>query len=141
MGREERLELLLDEVRVLATRTTEATKEIAVMVSTIQADIDTTHSAMTKGGERVEAGVELAEAAQSCLDRIVTACDGASQMVTQIATATEEQAATAVEISSGVGKISDMANQTRAAAHKITVATKELEDLAGDLGRRASWFK
>jgi methyl-accepting chemotaxis protein len=133
--------VVANEVRVLATRTTEATKEIAVMVTTIQSDIDITHKAMTKGSERVETGVELAGAAQNCLNRIVTACDGASQMVTQIATTTEEQAATAIEISFGVGKISDMANQTKGAAHQIAVATKELEVLAGDLGRRASWFK
>ncbi|RNC67280.1 MAG: methyl-accepting chemotaxis protein [Desulfuromonadales bacterium] len=133
--------VVADEVRALALRTTEATREIGAMIGAIQSDIGTTRQAMDAGRGRVEEGVKLAEIARQSLDEIVTACDSASQMVAQIATATEEQAATAVEISSGVGKMSDMSERTKSAAVLINTATSELERLAADLGCRAAWFK
>lgn len=133
--------VVADEVRALATKTTEATKEIAGMIGTIRSDINKTQQAMNAGCLRVESGVRQAGGAHDCLDEIVTVCDSSSQMVAQIATATEEQAATAVEISSGVGKISDMSQRTKSAAEKITAATMELEKLASELGRRSAWFK
>lgn len=133
--------VVADEVRALATRTTEATKEIANMISAIQTDIGTTRKAMDDGNTRVGAGVKLAGGAKGCLDEIVSVCDDASQMVTQIATSTEEQAATATEISSGVGKMSDMSKQTKTASEQITSSTAQLRQLAAELGRRAAWFK
>ncbi len=133
--------VVADEVRALATRTTEATKEVAGMISTIQSDISTTQKAMDDGRLQVDTGVKLAGGAQKCLDEIVAVCDSASQMVTQIATATEEQASTAVGISSGVGKMSDMSYQTKTATVRISAATTELGRLASELGRRAAWFK
>ena len=133
--------VVADEVRALATRTTEATKEIANMIGVIQSDINSTQKAMNEGRKQVDVGVTLAGGAQKSLNEIVTVCDSASQMVAQIATATEEQAATATEVSSGVVKMSEMSEQTRAAAGQISAATAELEKLAAELGRRASWFK
>lgn len=133
--------VVADEVRALANKTTEATKEIAEMVSAIQSDILTTQKAMNDGKTRVETGVKLVGDAQQCLGEIVSACDGSSQMVAQIATATEEQAATTIQISAGVAKISEMSGKTKSAAGQITGETKELEQLAAELGRRAAWFK
>lgn len=133
--------VVADEVRKLATSTAEATKEISTMILSIQSDITTTHTAMSTGCERVQNGVDLAHAAQDCLNRIVIACDSSSRMVMQIATATEEQSATAQGISAGVSKIAEMAKETKTASSRITIATDELSKLSEDLGVKASWFK
>lgn len=132
--------VVADQVRALANRTTESTREIADTIRMIQSDIDATQGAMADGRAKVDSGVSLAGSARQCLGEIVTACDNSSQMVTQIATATEEQAATAVEISSGVASISDMSRKTKEASAQITSVNRDLERLAAELGKRASWF-
>jgi methyl-accepting chemotaxis protein len=63
--------VVADEVRKLAERTTTATKEIAQMIRTIQADIKSTLRAMEEGTVQVEDGVQSTVQAGDSLREII----------------------------------------------------------------------
>ena len=118
--------VVADEVRKLAERTTEATKQIAKMITGIQNE---THAAvvfMKNGSQEVNAGIELADKAGSSLSQIVSSSANVQHMIDQIATASEQQAATSEEISQNVSMIADATNSS---AHKIQDIAKSTEEL------------
>lgn len=133
--------VVADEVRKLAERTTKATKEIASMIKTIQQDTGGAVTAMTAGTEEVEKGVTLANEAGNSLNQIIEVVGGVTSMVTQIATAAEEQSAAAEEISVNVESVASITKETATGAQQSSVATQELSKLAGDLQNIVGKFK
>lgn len=133
--------VVADEVRRLAERTTEATAEIGGMVREIQAQTQHSVKSMQSGTHRVGEGVTLAGEAKSALERIVEASSQGADMVTRIATAAEEQSATASEVSASMEQIEEITRTTEAATSEINRSAQELEKLAEELKGMAAWFK
>ncbi len=97
--------VVADEVRKLAERTTKATTEIAAMIKGIQEDTSGAVTSMEEGTSQVEAGTELTIQAGESLTKIVSVVNEVQSVIEQIATASDEQSATAEQISSNVGNI------------------------------------
>jgi len=98
--------VVADEVRKLAERTTEATKQIAKMIKGIQKETDQAVVAMNKGTIEVQNGIDLADKAGESLNHILTSTQDVLDMINQIAAASEEQSATSEQISKNVMSIS-----------------------------------
>ena len=133
--------VVADEVRRLAERTTEATSEIGGMVREIQEQTQQSVAAMEGGTIRVEEGVALASEASNALESIVSASGQGADMVTRIATAAEEQSATAGEVSSSMEQIEEITRSTETSTSEINRAAQELARLAEELNGMAAWFK
>ena len=97
--------VVADEVRKLAERTGQATKDIAQRIQSIQQAAAESVNAMKKGSDEVDRGVGLAKEASASLDTIVTASTSAMDMVQRIAAATEEQSAASEEVSQNMEHI------------------------------------
>ncbi|MFP4529421.1 MAG: methyl-accepting chemotaxis protein, partial [Candidatus Kapaibacterium sp.] len=91
--------VVADEVRKLAERTTEATKQIASMIKGIQRETSEAVDAMQRGTEEVSSGITLADSAGDALGKIVGSTQDVLDMINQIAAASEEQSSTSEEIS------------------------------------------
>jgi methyl-accepting chemotaxis protein len=129
------------EVRNLAVRTTGATKEITDMITTIQQDALTAAEAMHRGAERVDVGVNDVTSAGQSLQQIIGNAEKVQQMITQIASASTEQSATAEEVEGSMKEIAKLAEQTaHGAAHSAT-SCEELTTLAVNLKGLVSIFK
>lgn len=87
--------VVADEVRALAERTTKATKEIGDMIKAIQGETKKAVSAMEAGVNEVELGTTEAAKSGESLQKIVEQINAVSMQVNQVATAAEEQTATA----------------------------------------------
>lgn len=112
--------VVADEVRKLAERTTDATKQIAGMIKGIQSETEQAVVAMNKGNEEVKSGIELADRAGTSLESILQSTQDLMDMINQIAAASEEQSATSEQISKNVVSIS-----------KVTAdSTRRIEDVA-----------
>ncbi len=118
--------VVADEVRKLAERTTTATKEIRVMINTIQKDTNDAVISIKEGAAEVENGKETAKKAGEVLEKIVNGAKKVSDIVVQVAVAGEEQASTAEEIGKNIDVIN---NVTSEAANGIQLISKSIENL------------
>jgi methyl-accepting chemotaxis protein len=133
--------VVADEVRKLAERTSSATKEIAGMIENIQCETNMAVEAMRAGTAKVDAGVVVAGKAGQALSTIIVSAGEQHEMITQIATAATEQAATAEQVNGSMEQISKMVQQSAVGAGESAKACQDLSRLALDLQQVVSKFK
>ncbi|MCX7879845.1 MAG: methyl-accepting chemotaxis protein [Ignavibacteria bacterium] len=119
--------VVADEVRKLAERTTEATKQIEKMIKSIQKETDEAVRAMKQGTDEVNNGIRLADKAGSALKMIVKSSQEVWDTINQIAAATEEQSSTSEQIAKNIASISQVTADT---ANRVQDIAKATEDLA-----------
>lgn len=133
--------VVADEVRKLAERTGQATKDIAERIASIQAAAGDSVGAMQKGNAEVERGVALAKEASAALDTIVTASTNAMDMVQRIAAATEQQSSATEEVTQSMESISNIIKRVSSSAGHIQSSAGDLAGLSSELKSMVAWFK
>jgi len=133
--------VVADEVRKLAERTTTATKEIADMIRSIQAETKSAVEAMQAGTQQVEMGVESTSQAGLSLHEIIQMTEQVGEMISHIATAATEQSSATEEVSGNIGKIAKIANSSASAAQQFSSALDDLSGLAQNLQQLVKQFK
>lgn len=155
--------VVAEEVRQLAERAAESTREIGQLIGSIQSAIDAANSDMETGTSYVETGTELAGNAQAALDEIIeaihttdalarTISEAAAQMaeaspqmlaamadmasVTEENTAaTEEMAASSDQVMRAVDEVASISEQTAAGAEEVSASTEEISAAAEEMKR------
>jgi methyl-accepting chemotaxis protein len=133
--------VVADEVRKLAERTTNATKEIASMIKAIQQDTSDAVSSIKEGTFEVEKGKEKAYKAGDVLKKIVEGAKKVSDIVIQVAAASDEQASAAEEIGKNIESINNVTNESATGIQQIARAAEDLNRLTNDLQNLVSQFK
>ncbi|HTY38094.1 MAG TPA: methyl-accepting chemotaxis protein [Bacteroidota bacterium] len=133
--------VVADEVRKLAERTTKATKEIAGMIKQIQSETNGAVSSMEEGTMEVEKGKELADKAGKSLREIVDVSQKVTDMVSQIAAASEQQSSASEQIAKNVEAISSVTGQTASGTQQIARAAEDLNRLTENLQNYVGRFK
>lgn len=133
--------VVAEEVRNLAKRTQDSTRQIQLVIEKMQASTNKAVTVMDEGQAQAEVSVEQAQRAGEALNAINASVSRISDMNTQIATAAEEQAVVASEINQNFNQITDSASRAELEASKITNASKQLEKLARVLEKDVSQFK
>ncbi len=133
--------VVADEVRTLAERTTQATKEVADSIKAIQESTSIAVDRMQSSTEQVQKSVELAERAGTSLTMIVNEADEISHVINAIATATEQQAGVAGEMAANIVGISDGANSSLVNSKKTEESTKAVEQQTDELLTIVGGFK
>jgi len=118
--------VVADEVRKLAERTTKATKEIAETIHAIQNDTEETSESMLEAQNKVLQSVDAVVKTDGILSEIASAVNTMMDMMTQIATATEEMSSGAEEISRNMDSISQVTRESAAGAEQMSIASEEL---------------
>lgn len=133
--------VVADEVRKLAEKTMNATKEIGEMIKAMQEETGKAISSMQEEVYAVEKGVRLAKEAGAALSEIVDKVDVVTSMVHQVTTATEQQSAATEQISSDIAAVADVINETSASAQQIAKASQEMAELATNLKATVEVFR
>ncbi|MCX7983770.1 MAG: methyl-accepting chemotaxis protein [Bacteroidetes bacterium] len=133
--------VVADEVRKLAERTTKATKEIATMIRHIQNETKGAVISMEEGTQKVEYGISLADKAGKALENIVEISQQVTDMVNQIAAASEQQSSASEQISKNIEAISTVTQQTASGIQQIAHSAENLNQLTEQLRDLVSRFK
>jgi len=103
--------VVADEVRTLASRTSESTKEIEDMIAKVQAGTNNAVNAMDTAREKAKNSVEEVEHVAETLDLITLEVSNITEMNSQIANASREQSNVAEEINQSILTIHKMASK------------------------------
>ncbi|MBX3009530.1 MAG: HAMP domain-containing protein [Melioribacteraceae bacterium] len=133
--------VVADEVRKLAERTSKATKEISSMIVQIQSETNEAVNSMKIGKSEVEEGKKHAHKAGDVLNEIVENSDKLTDLVVQVSAASEEQNATAEEISKNIESINNVTSESAAGIQQIARAAEDLNNLTNNLMNLISHFR
>ena len=129
------------EVRRLAERTTQATKEIGPMIASVQETTRRAVSAMEESSQKVSHGVEVAQQCSTALEQITARASEVESMIAQIASAATEQATSTGEVNASMESMTIMVRDASTSAQDSAEACQNLSQLAHDLERLVSRFK
>jgi methyl-accepting chemotaxis protein len=132
--------VVADEVRKLAERTTEATKEIGDTIEAMQAETKGAVSSMEEGVKEVEVGSIEAGKSGDALSDILKQINAATVEINQIAVASEQQTATTNEIANNIQQISEVMHDTSKRIQDNASAASQLAGLAKDLQKLVGQF-
>ncbi len=126
--------VVADEVRTLAERVTDATKEIAGLIDGIQKGVSESITATEDGTKEVTAGAELADEAGKALQTILDSVQSVSGQIEQISAAAEQMASSADEMVTTMSGVSAVVEQNTAATEQMAAnsgeVTKSMEGVA-----------
>ncbi len=125
--------VVADEVRKLAEKTMEATREVGSVVTGIQKGTHTNIESVDRATKSIEEVTDLASSAGESLTAIVALVDAAADQVRSIATAAEEQSATSDEINHALGDVNTICAETSSAMREAAQAVESLATQAGTL--------
>jgi methyl-accepting chemotaxis protein len=120
--------VVADEVRKLAEKTREATKEVANVILGIQSGAKNSIEAVDRTGKNLEAATNLVSKSGESLHGIVSESVAIADQIRSIAAASEEQAATSDEIARSLEEINVSASETAQAMQASTEGTNDLAD-------------
>ncbi len=119
--------VVADEVRKLAEKTMDATKEVDQSIRAIQAGTRKNVENMDDAADRIEAATRQADASGGVLEAVVSFVNDTTEQVRSIATAAEEQSSTSEEINRSLADITRIASET---SDTMGRAAKAVEDLS-----------
>ena len=133
--------VVADEVRSLATRTQDSTREIRGMIGKLQEGAGKAAEVMRSSRQLAQQTVEQTAVAESALNKISTEVTAINDMNAQIASASEEQSAVAEEVNQNINRIHNATLETSAGSEQVASSSRELATLANRLTEKVSFFK
>lgn len=131
--------VVADEVRSLSERTSQATREIGTMITSIQNETGKAVAAMERGMSQVESGTAEAARSGEALHDILAQVNAVAAQVSQIAAAAEGQTAATGAISKNIENISASilvtSSEAKAAANASNAMNGIAEELMADIGK------
>jgi len=132
--------VVADEVQRLAERSTNATKQIEVLVSTIQADTKEAVVSMERSTTDVVGGALLAENAGAALDEIEQVSNQIASLVQNISSSARQQAGSAADVTRRTTRLREISQQTGMATTATAAAISKLSEFATQLRRSVAGF-
>jgi twitching motility protein PilJ len=132
--------VVADEVQRLAERSTNATKQIEVLVRTIQADTNEAVVSMERSTTDVVGGALLAENAGAALDEIEQVSNQIASLVQNISGSARQQAGAAADVTRRTTRLREISEQTGKATTATAAAISKLSELASQLRKTVAGF-
>jgi len=118
--------VVADEVRKLAERSSQATKEIAGLIAGIQKTVTEAINAMDEGSKEVELGVASANKAGTALSDILSAAQAVNSQAQQTGEAAEKMNRFASELVTSVDSVSAIVESNTAATEEMAANSSEV---------------
>ncbi|WP_404339698.1 methyl-accepting chemotaxis protein [Pseudoalteromonas mariniglutinosa] len=132
--------VVADEVRTLAGRTQDSTRQIQHTIETLRANVAGAVYAMEKSLEQANHSVRTSSDAHKNFEHISYSVSVINNMNTQIANAVEQQRQVSAEIDQNLSGISEIACEVGQAFLQISDTEVDMRKVADELNQRVSYF-
>jgi len=133
--------VVADEVQRLAERAATATKQIEVLVRTIQTDTNEAVVSMERSTADVVGGALLAENAGQALEEIEQVSNQIASLVQNISASARQQTGAAQNIARNMQVLKEISSQTAESTNATSVAIAKLAELSAGLRKSAAGFR
>jgi twitching motility protein PilJ len=133
--------VVADEVQRLAERAANATKQIEVLVRTIQADTNEAVVSMERTTTDVVGGALLAENAGAALEEIEQVSNQIASLVQNISASARQQAGSSQNISRNMQVLREISSQTAESTTATSASIGKLAELAAQLRKSVTGFR
>ena len=133
--------VVADEVQRLAERAANATKQIEVLVRTIQTDTNEAVVSMERSTTDVVGGALLAENAGAALEEIEQVSNQIASLVQNISGSSRQQTGAAQNIARNMQVLKEISAQTAESTHATSAAIAKLAELSAGLRKAAAGFR
>ena len=133
--------VVADEVQRLAERAANATKQIEVLVRTIQTDTNEAVVSMERSTTDVVGGALLAENAGAALEEIEQVSNQIASLVQNISASARQQAAASGNISKNMQVLREISSQTADGSSATSASVSKLAALAAQLRKSVAGFR
>ncbi len=133
--------VVADEVQRLAERAANATKQIEVLVRTIQTDTNEAVVSMERSTTDVVGGALLAENAGAALEEIEQVSNQIANLVQNISASARQQAAASGNISKNMQVVREISSQTAEGSTATSTSIAKLAALSAQLRKSVAGFR
>ncbi|MFK8328717.1 methyl-accepting chemotaxis protein [Pseudomonas sp. BJa5] len=133
--------VVADEVRTLAYRTQQSTREIEQMINGVQLGTEAAVASMQASTQRARSALDITQASGQVLEGIYTAIGEINERNLVIASAAEQQAQVAREVDRNLLNIRELSTRSAAGAQQTRQASQALSGLAGELTALVARFR
>jgi twitching motility protein PilJ len=133
--------VVADEVQRLAERAANATKQIEVLVRTIQTDTNEAVVSMERSTTDVVGGALLAENAGAALEEIEQVSNQIASLVQNISGSARQQTHAAQNIARNMQVLKEISAQTAESTQATSIAIAKLAELSAGLRKSAAGFR
>lgn len=133
--------VVADEVQRLAERAANATKQIEVLVRTIQADTNEAVVSMERSTTDVVGGALLAENAGAALEEIEQVSNQIASLVQNISASARQQSSAAQNIARNMGVLREISSQTAENSAATSGSVGKLAELSSQLRKSVAGFR
>lgn len=120
--------VVADEVRKLAERSADSTKEISELIRAIQTTVHEAVQAMNEGEKEVETGVNLANDSGHALEKILEAVDAVQKLSDQAVLSAGRMGQSSEELVIAVDSVSAIVEENTASSEQMTVNSNEVTE-------------
>lgn len=133
--------VVAEEVQRLAERSANATRQIAVLVKTIQEDMQDAMAAMERSTQGVVEGARLSDQTGTAFSEINTVAKRLANLIQQISLQAENEANVANSVADNIQHIFAVTEQTADGTRSTAQQVRELARVANQLERSVARFK
>jgi methyl-accepting chemotaxis protein len=133
--------VVADEVRTLAQRTQESTKEIETFINTLQNDADSAYSVIEMSQKKATGAVNSSKNVEAALKEITLSVGHIFSMTEQVANAIKEQSIVTQNVAQNIIEVEQRSLESTQGATEIAITAKEQAELSVSLQAMASKFK
>ncbi|EXJ10162.1 methyl-accepting chemotaxis protein [Nitrincola nitratireducens] len=133
--------VVADEVRQLAKKTQDSTEQIGQMIVKLNQSSEAALSSMMTSAEAASGSSDLVAENQHAIHELFTAIEKVNSLITQVATAAEEQTAVTEDVSGNVQNVANLAQSTRDRVLHLNASLDQMTTAFGQIAKDVGHYK